>query len=270
MTAIHPALTPTLAPAAPRRGLRYNYDLISHLVIREFRLRYRRAMFGWLWAIGQPLARLVILTVVFTRIVPLHIPNYGVFLFTGLIAWMWFSSGVASATSSVVDRRDLLFRPGLPRTTVPIVSVLTDGIDYIAALPVLLAFIIVSHGLPATALALPALLILQLLLTLGLGFALCSANVYVRDVRLLVDIILLLGFYVTPVFYSADALPKSLSFLFVINPMAQLITAYRDIFITGQLPSLQTWTMLTAVCGSTFVLGAWIYQRSSPYFVDEL
>src|SRR5918992_5088836 len=116
---------------AENRGgqARHTWDLVTHLVAREFRLRYRRALFGWLWAVGSPIARLAILTYVFTRVLPLDIPNYPVFVFTGLIAWAWFSSGVSSATSSVIDRRDLLFRPGLSRPAVPVVSVLNDGFD---------------------------------------------------------------------------------------------------------------------------------------------
>ena len=180
----------------------YSFDLVRHLVVREFHLRYRRSVFGWLWAIGQPLARLLVLSFVFTRIIDLDVPNYPVFLFTGLIAWSWFSQGVQSATTSVVDRRDLLHRPGVPRSVIPVVAVLSDGLDYIASLPVLAAFVLFSGGIPATALALPLFVIPQVLLTIGIGFALCSANVFVRDVKQVVVVAVLLGFYVTPILYK--------------------------------------------------------------------
>ena len=127
-------------------GWRYSWDLVTHLVAREFRLRYRQALLGWLWAVGTPLTRLVILTYLFTQVLPLGIENYPVFVFTGLVAWQWFSGGLTSATTSAVDRRDLLFRPGLPRTAVPVVSVLTDGLDYLAALPVLFIFLLLATG----------------------------------------------------------------------------------------------------------------------------
>ncbi|MGH9189578.1 MAG: ABC transporter permease [Acidimicrobiales bacterium] len=237
---------------------------------REFRLRYRRALFGWLWAIALPLTRLAILAFVFTRIVPLNIPDYPVFLFTGLIAWMWFSSGVASATTSAVDRRDLLMRPGLPRAAVPVVSVLTDGLDYLAALPVLAAFLMLHGGIPLSAVALPLIVGLQLLLMLGIGFATCSANVRFRDVRLFVEVVLLLGFYVTPVFYSATAVPARFQVLIQVNPVARLLNAYRDVLIEGRLPRAQPLLALALMCSAVFVAGYAIYSIASPTFVDEL
>ena len=210
------------------------------------------------------------LTFVFTTVLPLGIPNYPVFMFTGLIAWAWFSAGVASATSSAIDRRDLLFRPGVPRAAVPIVSVLTDAIDYFAALPVLIVFLLIGDGVPATALALPVILAVQMMLTLGLGFALCAANVYLRDVRLFVDVALLLGFYLSPVFYDVGQIPAAYRFVPNLNPMAHLLSAYRNVLIDGQLPDPVSFAVLTAVCSGVLAVGYAIYRATSPSFVDEL
>jgi lipopolysaccharide transport system permease protein len=255
---------------APLRSWLHGAELVIHLVGREFHIRYRRAYLGWLWALAQPLARLLVLTIVFTRILPLGIPNYAVFLFTGLIAWTWFAAGVSSATTSAIDRRDLLLRPNVPRAAVPVVSVLTDGLDYAAALPVLAAFLIIEGGIPVTALALPLLLAIQLLLTIGLGYALCAANVYLRDVRIVVEVALLLGFYLTPVFYDAESVPAGYRFLLQLNPMARLLNAYRDILVEGRLPEPGPLFVLLASCTAIFVAGYSIYRRTSPAFVDEL
>jgi lipopolysaccharide transport system permease protein len=252
------------------RGLAYGRDLVWHLVAREFKLRYRRAFLGWLWAVGQPLARLVVLNFVFTRFLPLGVPRYAEFLFAGLIAWIWFSSGIASVTTSVIDRRDLLFRPNLPRAAVPLVSVLTDGLDYLASLPVLMVFLVVAGGIPATALFLPVIVFAQLLFVLGIGYILCSANVYFRDVRLFVDIALLLGFYLTPVFYGASSVPERYLWVVRINPMARLIAAYRDILIEGQLPDPGPFLLLVAGCAGVCALGYGIFRATAPSFVDEL
>jgi len=253
-----------------RERLRYSRDLVVHLVGREFRLRYRRAFLGWLWAIASPLARLAILTYVFTRVLPLGIDNYPLFAFTGLIAWQWFAEGLMSATTSAVDRRELLYRPGLPRATVPMVSVLTDGIDYLAALPVLFLFLLLGDGIPITALLLPIVLFVQFTLTVGLGFALCTANVYVRDVNLLVRMATLLGWYVTPVFYQPSAVPDRFRFLIDFNPMAHLVSAYRAVLIEGRLPSPGSSLVLIATCAVVCSVGYLIYRAASPVFVDEL
>ncbi|MBA3350465.1 MAG: ABC transporter permease [Actinobacteria bacterium] len=260
----------SVAQRAFSRERRHLWDLITHLVAREFRLRYRQATLGWIWALASPLARLTVLTYLFTRVVPLGIDNYGVFVFTGLIAWQWFSSGLMSATTSAVDRRELLFRPGVPRVVVPIVSVLTDGLDYLVALPILIAFILLGDGLSLTALALPVVLLFQVLLTLGLGFMLCSANVYFRDVHLFVNVATLLGWYLTPVFYQARAVPESFHWVLQINPMAQLLTAYRAVLIDGRLPEPRSFSILATACVAIFFIGLSIYRRKSLLFVDEL
>src|SRR5262245_25922122 len=96
------------------RQRRYRRDVVTHLVGREFKLRYRKAVFGWLWSLVQPLARLLILWFIFSNVLGTDIENYPAFLFVGLITWGWFQSGLSSATASAVDRRDLLFRPGFP------------------------------------------------------------------------------------------------------------------------------------------------------------
>lgn len=255
-----------------RRRWKFSIDLVGHLVAREFRLRYRRALFGWLWALGEPLARLAVLTLVFTRFVHVGIPtdNYPAFVFTGLIAWSWFASGVVSATASAVDRRELLLRPGVPRAVVPVVSLLTDGLDLLAALPILALFLLRDDGIPWTAVMFPVLLGIQFLLAQGLGFLLCTANVYLRDVRLFVGLVMLVGFYATPVFYPPDQVPDRFNLLLTLNPMAQLLAMYRAVLLEGRLPAAVSVAALTAVCALVFVAGYAVYRRASPTFVDEL
>ena len=249
---------------------RYSTDLVRHLVGREFHLRYRQSVFGWLWALAEPLARLAVLSFLFTRVLPLDIPNYPVFLFTGIMGWAWFSAGVSSATASAVDRRELLFRPGVPRTAPPIVSVLTDGLDYLAALPVLALFLLFTTGIPLTAVLLPIVLAVQLLLTLGIGFALCTANVHVRDVRHAVAVVLMVGFYATPILYHRQLVPEQFQLLVDLNPMTHLIAFQRTVLIAGDLPNPLTFLAVAVVCALVFVGGLGVYRRSSPTFVDDL
>jgi lipopolysaccharide transport system permease protein len=244
--------------------------VVTHLVAREFRLRYRQAVLGWVWAIVQPLARFVVLTFLFTQVVRLDIAHYPAFLFSGLLSWSWFSSGLSSATSSAVARRDLLFRPGVPRVTVPVISVLADGLDLVAALPVLGLFLLAGPGVHLTILALPMVIAVQALLILGLGLMLCSLHVYVRDTRLLVDTALVLGFYLTPVFYSPASVPDPYRLLIDLNPMTHIVQAYRQVLVNGHLPTELSF-MLTALASAVFfVIGLAVYHRLSPHFVDEL
>lgn len=256
-------------PTLSRRH-RHTLDLIAHLVAREFHLRYQRSALGWLWSLIQPLFRFLVLYLVFSRIVDLEIPNYALFLFTGLLGWNWFASGTASATSSVLSRRELVLRPGVPRSVVPVVSVLTDGLDYLAAVPVLVGVLLVTGDLHLTALALPLVLAPMVALTLGLGFLLCVLNVHVRDVKVLVDLLLLLGFYVTPVFYARQVVPDDLSWLVDWNPLAWALDSQRRVLVEGVAPAAETFVPLVVLSLVLVVVGWAVYRRAARTFVDEL
>lgn len=245
-------------------------DLVLHLVRREFQVRYRRSVLGGLWALAQPLARLAVLSFLFTRVLPLGIEDYTAFLFVGLTGWMWFSSGVLAGCASPVERRELILRPGLPRAVIPLVAVLSTGIDYLAALPVLLLFVAFTTGLSAHVLLLPLVLLLQLLLTLGLALALAAANVFVRDVRIVTEVVMLLGFYVTPVFFSPDQVPPQFSALVTLNPVAGLLEMQRDLLVRHVLPSAGEVISSAVVCAAAALAGYLLYRRASVDFADEL
>lgn len=265
-----PALTgPTVVGRRIQPG-RYAVGLVTHLVAREFKLRYRQAFLGWAWAVAEPLMRFAVLSLVFTKILPLGIPDYSAHLFTGLIAWTWFSSGLLSATNSAVDRRELFMRPELPRAAVPVVSVLADGLDYLAALPILAYVLLQGDLISLTALALPIVLAVQFFLTLGLGYFLSAANVYLRDVRHMVLVALSLMFYLTPIFYSVDAVPESFRTVIRLNPMTQLLDAYRAILIEGRVPPIGPFFTLAGGSVLLCLAGYVLYSHASRSFLDEL
>lgn len=252
-------------------GTRRTIELLAHLSAREFRIRYSSALLGWVWAIAPPFARLAVLGVVFTSVLPVGGEDYIASLAIGLLAWTWFASGVASATRSAADRRELLVQPGVPRQVVPLVSVLTDAFDYVVALPVLLLLVVVvAGGLPLTALLLPLPLLLLGALIAGLGMMASVADVRLRDARLAVDLVLAVGFYATPVFYELDAVPASVRPVLALNPVAHLIEAQRALLLDGVLPPLRTTLVVTAVCLLVGAAGLVLHRRAAPTFLDSL
>jgi len=250
--------------------VRHGLDLVVQLVRDEFQVRYRRALFGWLWAVAQPLLRLAVLSFVFTQLVPLGVPDYPVFLFSGLLVWSWFASGVVSVTASAVQRQDLLLRPGVTRLAGPLAAVLTDLLDLLAALPVLLVFLLLGPGIPWTALLLPVLLLAVLALILGVGLLCCAVNVRLRDAQQVVSFGVLLGFYLTPVFYQVETLPENLQSLLALNPMTSAVVASRSLLLEGRLPELGTVTGIVLPAVVSLMAGLWVYDRTSRTFVDHL
>ena len=264
------------APAAGRRarliGLdRRTVQLIGHLTAREFRIRYQSAVLGWLWALAPAVVRFAVLGLVFTALLPAQGPDYLAELAVGLLSWLWFSAGVSSSTTSAVDRSDLLAQTALPRQVVPVVSVLTDAFDYLAGVPALLVVVLLdTGGLSSTALLFPLLLVLQGCLTLGLGMAASVADVRLRDTRLAVALVLSVGFYATPVFYSLDTLDDRLQSVLQWNPVGVLIEAQRDVLVHGTVPGAGTLGVLVAVCLGALAGGWWLHRRHAGTFLDHL
>jgi lipopolysaccharide transport system permease protein len=213
----------------------------------------------------------LVLSFIFRVVLTLRIPNYTSFLLTGLLAWSWFQSSLYQATGAIVDNRELIKRPGFPAAILPMVTVAAHLIHFLLALPILLAFLIVG-GRPLTGavFALPVVIILQFILTLGLAYFVATFHVPFRDTQYLLSIILLLVFYLTPVFYDAGAIPERYRVLYHLNPMVHLIGAYRAILIQGILPNSLTLLSVGLFAAGVLFFGYLIFMRANYRFVDEL
>jgi lipopolysaccharide transport system permease protein len=253
------------------RNLRQRIDLLRELVQRDIRLRYKRSVLGVFWSLLNPLLQLLVFTLVFGVLLPLDIPNYPLFLFVGLLAWNWFQASLTEATGAIVDNRDLIRRPGFSTTILPAVAVTTNLVHYLMALPVLLVFLWLSD-VPFTALVLllPLILVVQFIVTLSLAYVLAALNVSFRDVRYLLGVALLLGFYLSPVFYNPEFIPPRLQAWYHLNPMVTLIESYRDVLLYGVMPQWG-WLLLLAGAGlAALALGMGFFKRMSIHFAEEL
>ena len=153
----------------------------------------------------------------------------------------------------------------------PIVAVASNLVHFILALPVLLVFLIANGISPTGAvIALPALLVVQFCLTLGLAYVVATLHVTFRDTQHLLGVLLLLGFYLTPVFYDENVVPPDYRSLYSFNPLTQLLQAYRGIFLLGQLPDGAAFVSVGLTAVVALVLGAIVFVRASARFVEEL
>jgi lipopolysaccharide transport system permease protein len=260
----------TLArPAIPRR-IRHGLDLMRELVVRDLRVRYRRSVLGVAWSQLSPLATLAVLTFVFSKVVPLGIPHYALFVYAGLLPWTWFSGAITAGTDAIVANRDLVRRPGVPATLLPVSTVLTHAAYFALSLPVLFGALVVEGGVPGTAVALPAVAIVQLLLVLGPVYLLASLQVSLRDTGHLVGVVLLPVFYATPVFYDASSVPDRSRFVYDLNPINRLITAYRDVLLDGRWPDPLPLLVIAVVGMALVAFGRRVFERSADRFAEEL
>ena len=258
---------------APHKLYRLNYlmDLLITLVARDLKLRYRRSVMGVAWSLLNPLAQLLVLSFVFRTILPLRIPNYTVFLFVGLLPWTWFQISLFQATDSIVGNRELIRRPGFPVSVLPVITVTSNLIHLVLAFPVLVLFMLFSGiNLTSAVFVLPILVILQFALILSLAYPLATLHVTFRDTQYLLGVFLLVGFYLTPVFYDVSAIPERYQLIYRLNPMVDLVDAYRTVLIHGQLPNASSLWLMGLLIVLLLVFGHIFFMRASYQFAEEL
>jgi lipopolysaccharide transport system permease protein len=244
--------------------------LTLHLAKRELDVTHRMTALGWAWPLVRQLALLGVLVFVFSNVLDLGIDNYATFVFTGLIAWSWFATGITSATSSLVGQRHLLFQGRFPAAVLPVVALTVPLLDVLLALPVLLVLVATSHGLPWTIAFVPLLIVLQFVLMAGLAWMSAAASVFFRDVPNVVGVALLLLFYLTPVFYGLRDLPGEFQQLLQLNPLTTIVEAYRAALLGDPAPGTGR---LAAVLGASVLaamVGYVLFNRVEHRFVDYL
>jgi ABC-type polysaccharide/polyol phosphate export permease len=261
---------PGPSPGAPGASAARLRDLTLHLAKRELDVTHRMTVLGWAWPLVRQLALLGVLVFIFSNVLELGIDNYATFVFTGLIAWSWFATGITSATSSLVAQRHLLFQPRFPGLVLPIVALAVPLLDVLLALPVLLVLVATSQGLPWTIALVPLLLVGQFVLMAGLAWMTAALSVFFRDVPNIVGVGLLLLFYLTPIFYALRNLPSRFERALQLNPLTTIVEAYRAALLgdpapsPGRLAAVFAFSVLVAVGGFVF------FHRVQHRFVDYL
>ncbi|MDB6029253.1 MAG: type transporter [Verrucomicrobiales bacterium] len=249
----------------------YLRDLLRELVLRDIKVQYKSSLLGVAWSLLNPLFQLLVFVFLFRVVMPLGISNYGAFAFSGMLAWSWFQLSMTQATGAITSHRELIRRPGFPAAILPVITVTTNLMHLLFALPLLLIFIFFSTGqLNVTILALPLVMMLQFILTLSLAYVLATANVLFRDTQHLVGVFLQLLFYFTPVFYSAQQVPQKYQMLYQLNPMVHIVAAYRDLLLFGKMPNLMVMLFLALAASGLLIVGYRIFMHSRDRFVEEL
>jgi lipopolysaccharide transport system permease protein len=249
------------------RSPSYIFDVILTLVERELRMRYKGSVLGLLWAILSPLGTVLILYILFSKVLPLNIPHYAAFIYSGLLPWTWFQASMFTSAATLNDNRDLVRKPFFPRLLLPGVVTITNFILYLLALPVLFVLLFLEGlSLTPVVLFLPLIWLLLGFLTLGLTLIISALGALIRDIQHLLGVVMLLWFYLTPIFYDV---PQQASWLYL-NPLTILVKAHRDILLFGQAPQLSHLAVMSAVSALLLVAGALLFRSMEDIFVEEV
>lgn len=249
----------------------YRQMLIS-LVQKDLRGRYKASVLGFLWTFINPLLQLVIYTIVFSIIMRAGIEDFYMFLFVALVPWIFFSSSLVGGSMAVVSGQDLVKKIYFPRIVLPVSYVLSCFVNMLFSFIVIFAVIFVTgFGVNLYALLfLPLVMIVELLLAMGISLITSACTVYFRDLEHILGLVSMMWMYLSPVVYPMEWVPDRLLFVFNLNPMSPIITAYRNILYYKIAPDVSTLS-LAVVLGVVFmILGYFIFEKLQKGFVEEM
>lgn len=250
-------------------GLKHYTDFLWAMTEKEIKARYKKAVFGFLWVILNPVLQMLIVGIIFSFFI--KIPDYFLFLFTGLLPWTFFSLSLSKATPSFVYERRLIQKARFPVEAIPVSIILSNFIHMLVSMVLFigLLFFLDKLTFPSFFLLLPVLGWL-LLFTIGMSLLTSSLNVRFRDVNFLVQSLLILWFYATPVLYNLFIIPKSLYLLFYLNPLTSIFELIH-ISLVGQ-GVLDNQILLANLLISLVIVvfGILVYKKEYKYFIDWL
>jgi ABC-type polysaccharide/polyol phosphate export permease len=255
----------------PRELWEYR-ELAAFLALRDLKVRYKQAVFGAAWAIIQPLAGVVVFTIVFRRFgkVPSEGIPYPVFALVGLSVWSYASTSITRATQSLVTNSALVTKVYFPRLLAPAAAVLPAVPDLLLSLAVLAVFLPIYNVTPTAAiLTLPLWLLLLVVTVLGLGLWLGSLNVTYRDINQAIALVIQLWMFVSPVAYPSASVPGRWRAVYFLNPMAGVVEGFRWCLIGLPWPGA---VLFISVASSLVVLGAGVvyFERTERRFADVI
>jgi lipopolysaccharide transport system permease protein len=244
---------------------RQTLELLSLLVLKELRLRYKSSVLGYIWAVANPFAFALVYYVAFKLIMRVDVPNYSIFLLSGMFPWLWFTTSMINGTNCYRNGATLVKKVKLNRAILPLSHVMHEMVHFCLALPILVFFMLISKTTLhwSWLYQLPFMLIVQLLVMYPVVLILSVANVFVRDVEYLVSVGITLLFFLTPVVYPLSMVPEQYQIYFEISPPARLLEAWRSMFLQGQL----AWGAISFCLGFSALMtliAIWVQRKLTP------
>ena len=246
-------------------------------VKREFQSKYRNSLLGAAWTILNPLAMIIVYTVIFSELMQAKLPgidgsfSYGIYLCAGSLTWGLFAEIVSRGQNVFLDNANILKKLSFPRLCLPVVVVANAALNFAIIFGLFTVFLLISGNFPGLPfLALFPLLVILVLFSIGLGITLGVLNVFFRDIGQFFGIFISFWFWLTPIVYPKTILPESIRTWMNFNPMANIIGAFQDIFISKQWPAWNELWPVTLLAAAMCLIGMYLFRKHAGEMVDEL
>jgi len=245
-------------------------ELIRNLVISDLKTKYTGSVLGFGWSMVNPLLMMLVLYFVFSNIFNSN-ENFVLYLLTGIFAWRFFANGTTSGMGSIVGKSSLVTKIFIPREiltlSITVSSFISSILEFLVLIPLL---IILGAGISATILLVPFIHLMYFLIVYGISLILASLYVYYRDLNQIWDVVLQVGFFLSPIVYPLSYIPAKYEFYYMLNPITRLIIMYRDILLYGTIPTISDFGIVIAFGLMLFFIGTLLFKKQSRRFAEEL
>ena len=263
------------------RTLFHYRELILNLAMRELKARYKNTVLGFFWSLLNPLGMMLVFTAVFTIFMRSKIENFPIYALCGLLPWNYFSAAVMGSVNTIVNNANLVTKVYFPREVLPIATVLANLVNFLLTLVVLFAaLLLVRAPFNPWLWLLPVVILIQSAFILGLAFILSTLNVFYRDTLMVMDVAMLAWFFLTPIFYPLEDLPRSYLIgnfdldlhrtMYILNPMASIINTYRDLLYRGYRTDFDFFVRTATTAFLVLIVGYWFFCKYSNRFGEEV
>ncbi|MBR4495494.1 MAG: ABC transporter permease [Clostridiales bacterium] len=251
----------------------YEYRLMVYsLVKRDLRGKYKGSVLGFMWTFVNPLLQLLVYNMVFSIIMRAGVEKFYLYLFVGLIPWLFFSAAITGGSTCIIAQKDLIKKIRFPREIIPISYVTSQFVNMLLSFIVVIIVSVVS-GVKLTVggiLCLPVIMLVEYMMALGIALISSSLTVYFRDLEHILAIVAMAWLYATPICYPETMVPEKYLSLYRLNPVTPVVNAYRDVLYYGKTPDLTTLLLATGIGLITIILGVLIFGRLQRRFAEEL
>lgn len=250
----------------------YTYrHMLFTLVKQDINGRYKGSIFGFLWTLLNPLFMLLVYSIVFQFVFRSDIENYPIYLFICLMPWNAFNNMIGAGTTCVSNNASILKKVYFPREVLPLSVVISNTIQYFFSVVIIFIALLVSGvGISWYALLLPLVVLVQITFAFGLILMLSVANVYVRDVQYMMNPIMMIWMYASPILYSITMVPEKWLWLYKLNPMVSILQGYQNILYDQTLPDFKSLGIVFLVSLVICVIGYLIFNKLQRRFAEEV
>ncbi|WP_413651827.1 ABC transporter permease [Pantoea sp. B65] len=258
-------------------GLSRYRGFITDSIKRDFQSRYQSSFLGVLWLVLQPVAMIVVYTVIFSEIMRSRLAgmsgpfSYSIYLCSGVLTWGLFTETLNGLVNVFIANANILKKLSFPRICLPVIVASSAFINFLIIFTLFIIFLLLIDSFPGWSLlkVLPILAI-QMLFTIGLGIILGVMNVFVRDVGQFVSIVIQFWFWLTPIVYVGKILPTWVQEIQAYNPMAIIVMGYQNIFVYHTDPDWKSLSAVFSVAMLLVILGWTMFRKHVADIVDEL